>query len=60
MWFHIRVLEACNLHCAHCYAKDRDRSTRMDLPMFRDVLDTIARASLSPRPPQVGPWSTPG
>jgi MoaA/NifB/PqqE/SkfB family radical SAM enzyme len=41
MWFHIRLLEACNLHCSHCYAGNRSRSPRMDLMMFRDILDTI-------------------
>jgi MoaA/NifB/PqqE/SkfB family radical SAM enzyme len=49
MWFHIRLLEACNLHCAHCYAKNRDRSARMDLHTFRDVLDTSLRIDPSRR-----------
>jgi MoaA/NifB/PqqE/SkfB family radical SAM enzyme len=49
MWFHIRLLEACNLHCPNCYARDRDRSARMDLQMFRDVLQTILRIDPSRR-----------
>ncbi len=41
MWFHIRLLERCNLQCVSCYAKDHDRSEMMDFPLFKDILETI-------------------
>ena len=41
MWFHVRLLEKCNLRCVSCYAKDHDRSTMMDFALFQDVLKVI-------------------
>jgi len=43
MWFHVRLLENCNLRCVSCYAKDHDRSAdwRMDFSLFKDVLQVI-------------------
>ena len=41
MWFHLRLLEACNLKCVSCYARNRDRSKIMDFALFKDVLKTI-------------------
>ena len=41
MWFHLRLLEQCNLQCVSCYAKEHDRSEMMDFPLFKDILETI-------------------
>jgi MoaA/NifB/PqqE/SkfB family radical SAM enzyme len=41
MWFHVRLLEKCNLKCVSCYAQNRDRSEMMDFPLFKDILITI-------------------
>lgn len=38
MWYHIRLLEKCNLNCASCYAKTRGRSQVMRLDMFNQVI----------------------
>jgi MoaA/NifB/PqqE/SkfB family radical SAM enzyme len=53
VWFHIRLLEACNLSCSHCYARNRDRSARMDVAMFSDVLATILALDETRRHPTV-------
>lgn len=50
MWFHLRLLENCNLKCVSCYARNHDRSQRMDFAMFKDVLNTI-RQIKRPRDP---------
>ncbi len=47
MWFHLRLLEKCNLKCTSCYAQNHDRSLAMDFDMFRDILDTISRLRLT-------------
>lgn len=41
MWFHVRLLEKCNLNCISCYAKDHDRLKMMDFLLFKDILKTI-------------------
>ncbi|MBN2102580.1 radical SAM protein [bacterium] len=41
MWFHLRLLEKCNLKCVSCYAQNHDRSLIMSFGMFRDVLEVI-------------------
>ena len=41
MWFHIRLLEKCNLNCVSCYARDHDRNQMLSFSEFRDILETI-------------------
>lgn len=41
MWFHLRLLEKCNLKCISCYAKNHDRSDMMDFVLFKDILEAI-------------------
>jgi len=47
MWFHLRLLEACNLRCTHCYAKKRDRGSSMTFELFREVVDAIVTVAAS-------------
>jgi mycofactocin biosynthetic radical S-adenosylmethionine protein MftC len=53
MWFHLRLLEACNLSCSHCYARNRDPAARMDVTTFSDVLATILAIDERRRHPTV-------
>lgn len=44
MWFHLRLLEQCNLRCRHCYAKHNDRSSRLrfrDIKRIRKVIQSL-------------------
>src|SRR5512147_2778352 len=41
MWFHIRLLEKCNLKCSSCYAKQRDRSEMMSFELYKDIIKSI-------------------
>jgi MoaA/NifB/PqqE/SkfB family radical SAM enzyme len=41
MWFHMRLLEKCNLHCTSCYAKHHHRSSMMSYPLFADAISAI-------------------
>ena len=41
MWFHLRLLENCNLKCVSCYAREHDRTQAMSFPVFKDMLKTI-------------------
>lgn len=41
MWFHLRLLEQCNLKCKSCYANEHDRKQQMTFKVFKDVLSTI-------------------
>jgi MoaA/NifB/PqqE/SkfB family radical SAM enzyme len=41
MWFHVRLLERCNLFCSHCYAKHRGRSATMPFAMVERIVDQI-------------------
>jgi len=43
MWFHLRLLESCNLKCRSCYARNHDRTQVMDFHLFKDILETIKR-----------------
>jgi len=41
MWFHLRIIENCNLRCKHCYAIQYDRTEKMEFELFQDVIKTI-------------------
>jgi MoaA/NifB/PqqE/SkfB family radical SAM enzyme len=41
MWFHIRLLENCNLRCSSCYARNRDKKQMINFTDFKDILNTI-------------------
>ncbi len=44
MWFHVRILEACNLKCQHCYARNYDKTSKMSLDLFKDVIKLIIQS----------------
>jgi len=41
MWFHMRLLEDCNLACASCYAKNNDRKKTMTVDQFQTIIKKI-------------------
>ena len=47
MWFHLRLLEKCNLKCTSCYAKEHDKVQIMDFKLFKDILNEIKKITRS-------------
>lgn len=41
MWFHMRIIESCNLKCKHCYAMEYDKAQQMSLELFKDIINII-------------------
>jgi MoaA/NifB/PqqE/SkfB family radical SAM enzyme len=46
MWFHLRLLERCNLSCNLCYAKSHDKSLIMEAALFKDIIDKVSTLKL--------------
>jgi MoaA/NifB/PqqE/SkfB family radical SAM enzyme len=44
MWFHLRLLERCNLNCKSCYAKTHDKS--LDIGLVKDILEIVGRVKV--------------
>ena len=41
MWYHLRLLEQCNLGCSHCYAKNRSRSVKISKSIIVNISEQI-------------------
>lgn len=41
MWYHLRLLEHCNLACNHCCASKREKSPKMDKKVIAHIADQI-------------------